>query len=889
MKKIFTLLILLPSAALAQNTKTGSITGTTCFGIDTTNAGTIGISVQNSSTGSAWSGTIQPQGSIGGDPPANIQVTPSTGGAAQSTITANGVYIVASSGYTYVQVCGNTVTNTAAIKMFPAQYSKNFGGGGAAATGIQTGAALPAVPCANGGIFSLNSTSSQSNTFYRCSQLNGSNGIWQQIKPTVETVYAKDYGVQATSQIISDATTVNTSSTITCPNSDCNFTTTNTSRTCGTNACVGDLVFAAGPLSGSQTSSLVCPQSTIATINSAQSITLTAANDCTANQTANAQLVWGPDDTTPLINAYAAAVANCNILQLPAGIMLVQAAEFNTPNTTCGVAQPYRIPGVFGASSIGTTIVPTPNFVFTNCSGGGRNACFFGVNFQLDFYMEINGIGLSPAAGCPANINLVANSGGVFYDMLFEGWCNIITGGGTTPGMFFSANETEGLFGGTIGFGNPDCEITGGQNQLYNWPCFGPSTPGMIVGGGTQFISQGNDYSGVSVTSGSSVLSIGDKDTVGATTGWNINGAVNFYNYVFSANHGSTPITISGLNSKVTAQNTAFVSANSGAQNGQWLNADSTSQFMDLGGNTFSGTALSNNPSIVQSKSSTTSAGTTPYTQAFTNATCGATACPGNLLQTFVRWTPSTNTLSGCTDTLGNTWTQNGSTLTTTSTSGAAVNIAMLTVTLNKAAGGADTVSCSFSANNTFTTIGIVEWKQANAAYDLSIQTNSGNGTAVSGTQTTVTNNAVTGFVIADNVAGSLVSGTCSPINPCTAWPFNLAASAFYGLFQVVPTAGATTSAGTIGSTSDWAGFWFTLRPILSQPPMLNYPQSGTCTFSSTTCTVTFTQAFNVTPRCSAGDETAAAPIRTQPSLTQVILTGGTGAGATDVVDWNCK
>jgi len=762
-------------------------------------------------------------------------------------------------------------------------------GGGAAATAIQSSTPLPAVPCTLGAVFNLTSTSTTTDTLYRCTLFNGGSGTWQQIKPTVETVYAKDYGVQATAQIIADATTTNGSSTITCPNNDCNFTTTNPARTCGQNACVGDIVFAAGPLSASQNSTLVCPQSTILTINGAQSITVAAANDCTATQTANAQLVWGPDDTTNLANAYTAAVAACNVLQLPAGTMLVQGALFNTPNTICGVAQPYRIPGVFGASSVGTTLVPTPNFSFTNCSGGGRTACFFGVSFQLVFYLEVNGIGLTPA-GCPTTTSLVTNNGGLFYDDLFEGWCGNGSSGAANNvgGMNFLANESEGLFGGTIGFGNPACMINGTQNQLFNWPCNATSIPGLVIAG-TQFISQGNDYSGIQVNSTGSMSSFSDRDITGATTGWVVKGTAYINNYVFAANHTVPPISISGLNSKVVATNTNFVAANSGASNGQWLNAENTSSFIDNGGNTFSGTALSSNPSIVQSQGTTTAAGTTPYGFAFTNNTCGNTACPGNMLQLFLRWTPSTNTLTSCTDTLGNTWTQNGSTLTTTSTSGAAVNTAMLTVGANKPAGGADTISCSFSANNTFTTGMRVEWKQANSSYDLAIQTNSGNGTAISGTQTTVTNNAVTGFVIADNVATSIVSGTCSPVNPCTAWPFNVSASGAHGLFQIVPTAGSTTSAGTIGATSDWAGFWFTIRPLLSQPPVLNYPQSGTCTFSGTTCTVSFTQAFPVTPRCSAGDETAAAPIRTQPSLTQVILTGGTGAGATDVVDWNCK
>lgn len=711
-------------------------------------------------------------------------------------------------------------TNTTAAMLVGTGASLGpTGTGTVTTTQPQAGASLPTPPCTNRQFFNLNAAGNLRDTLYVCE-----NSVWQQVKPTVETVYAKDYGVQANAQIISDATTVSGSSTITCPNNDCNFTSANPARSCGTNACVGDIVFAAGVLGATENSTIACPQSTISTINSAQSITLTAANDCTANQTANAQLVWGPDDTTALGNAYTAAVATCTTLQLPSGIMLVQAPLFNTPNAVCGVSQPYRIPSIFGATSETTTIVPTPNFNFANCQGGGRGACFFGVQYEAAFLLGINGLGLTPGGGCGA-INLVSNNGSIFFDDLFEGWCGQSSG---TTGMIFTANQTEGLFGGTISFGGTDCLMNGNQNQLFQWPCFGAGglgNPGLIVNG-AQFISQGNDYNGVQINSSGSMRSISDRDVPfgsGAGSALVVNGGTLYLdNYNFSTNGKTiTPLVIQGAG-KVTAINTPFAAPTTGAQINQWLNADSTSQFVDLGGNTYpaSSTALSNIPSLLQSRSTSASGGTTPYSLGYQLATCGSTACPGNMLMAVVAWTPSTNTISGCTDTLSNTWTQQGSTITSPSANGAARNIALFMVGNNKPAGGADTLSCSFSSNNTLTDIAIFEWKQSASSFDVAIQTNTGSGTAVSGTQTTVTNNSVTGFFLIDNVAGSISSGTCSPVNPCSAWPNNFPAAAFYGLYQIVPTAGATTSAGTLGSTSDWAGFWFTVRPILAIPPV---------------------------------------------------------------------
>lgn len=140
MKQKWLLLVLLCGLAAAQAVKSGTITGSGCVGIDATNAGSIGISVQNAPTGSAWSGTIQPSVSIGGDPASNVKVSPSTDTAtSQTTITANGVYYFKAPANSYFQVCGNTVTNTAAIKFLPAQQAFNGGGGGGAPSGAAGG------------------------------------------------------------------------------------------------------------------------------------------------------------------------------------------------------------------------------------------------------------------------------------------------------------------------------------------------------------------------------------------------------------------------------------------------------------------------------------------------------------------------------------------------------------------------------------------------------------------------------------------------------------------------------------------------------------------------------------------------------------------------------
>jgi len=63
---------------------------------------------------------------------------------------------------------------------------------------------------------------------------------------------------------------------------------------------------------------------------------------------------------------------------------------------------------------------------------------------------------------------------------------------------------------------------------------------------------------------------------------------------------------------------------------------------------------------------------------------------------------------------------------------------------------------------------------------------------------------------------------------------------------------------------------------------------AGTCTFSGTACTVTFTTGYAAAPACTATDQTAAAPLQVTPGTTTLVITGGTGAGATDVVAYHC-
>ena len=208
----------------------------------------------------------------------------------------------------------------------------------------------------NGNLFGMPSTIAS----YTC---NGGVPGTQILANGVKCTFVYDDG-----RYVTDVSTVNTSSTITCPNGDCGFTA----------ADVGKSAWVASSANAS-----VCPISTISTVNSANSITLAAANDCTSAVTATGQLWWGHKDTTNLANAWSAT--GCGLLRLPTfsanppssnasgAFMLVDGGEFvttpaNTASSECStpLSAPFSAPSVEGG--IGNTfLIMTPDFSWPTC------------------------------------------------------------------------------------------------------------------------------------------------------------------------------------------------------------------------------------------------------------------------------------------------------------------------------------------------------------------------------------------------------------------------------------------------------------------------------------------------------------------------------------------
>jgi hypothetical protein len=138
MKKLFIWLIFLsvfPVSLKAQQSLSSA--SPPCAAIPVTGVATLGIQV----TGT-WSGTLQPEVSIGGNAFVNTQVTPSTSSTAQSTITASGAYIASVAGYDQFQICFTSyASGTAVISYRPtslvnASLFGSSGGGGGTVTSV---------------------------------------------------------------------------------------------------------------------------------------------------------------------------------------------------------------------------------------------------------------------------------------------------------------------------------------------------------------------------------------------------------------------------------------------------------------------------------------------------------------------------------------------------------------------------------------------------------------------------------------------------------------------------------------------------------------------------------------------------------------------------------
>ncbi len=438
------------------------------------------------------------------------------------------------------------------------------------------------------------------------------------------------YGVNGNTKYISDATFTNGSNVVSCPNSDCNFTSADTGKTCwGTNATT-DV---------STISSVVAlPEGTF-TQTGAQTGTCSGGNASNSGAAGANFFVWGTLDTpangvagTDNIAAASLAAANaCQPLNIAPGVYQIEQAEFNVgptngfcnQNSAVNTRKGFIVAGL-GSSPTAAVLLLTPNFSGssnaggTGCNGpnGTGTACFLSLNNLIARGFEMTCLGNSSMGAGFNGKSLVLisgvpiNGGSNFNveDAYFIG-CGAQTAGLT--GINVGNGVSGAISGGLIT--NSIVEAFG--NTMFN---FNPGvSTSMIQVANDQFTGCGNSgcvvvnngfWSSVNTFYGYSSSTVANAVTcTGTTTYCSFKG--DYFPYVTGTGTAQLAI-INGAHVKIShtilnnpVANSYGISYATGAtytyaeastitatttQDGIFCN-NGTCNFYDLGGNIFSG------------------------------------------------------------------------------------------------------------------------------------------------------------------------------------------------------------------------------------------------------------------------------------------------------------
>jgi hypothetical protein len=362
--------------------------------------------------------------------------------------------------------------------------------------------------------------------------------------------------VFADGHYVIDATS-NSTSTITCPNSDCNFTSTDFfgnpvmktgqkiwATTKGTNAGIGFLIY----------TTYVCPVTTVQSFT-ANSVVLGTA--CTASGSANVALYWGDDDGAALHGLD--ATVGCSTVYLPdpgpnALFMLDSRGFFTTapPTSTCnqnittsvGAPAPALVgSGTVGASS--SAIMITPDAVWSDaktCTNASQNV-FIGCTTRGMSQIQFLGSGLTSAsnANCPTNLIVLSTSpaSSTIYGVDMAGICpgasgvegiemnnfdEIFEGGGVQSTGQYACVAYKALGMVTRADDCRNDNVSGGYGllvkgagQLTDFSTY--PFANILINGNSSFQSRGSHIgcgnsstvsTAIEVTSGSTWLSYGD-------------------------------------------------------------------------------------------------------------------------------------------------------------------------------------------------------------------------------------------------------------------------------------------------------------------------------------------------------------------------------------------
>jgi hypothetical protein len=380
----------------------------------------------------------------------------------------------------------------------------------------------------------------------------------------VAVIDPRTFGVKADGHAVSDATTTSGSPIVTCPNSDCNFTTT---------AVIGQRVFANKGFQSCTAGSYIIPASTtITSIDSANQIHVSnnAANNCTAT----ARLVWGDVDQTsagtgPWQNAWNAFVLALTsgpaFLKIPCGLSLIDAG--------IGGGSPSHstyIPTIAGCGPSSSALAITADYSWTAVSVGANHTQLFGFSSSNSFVAQpythdfvVDGSGEN--TNCPGSAATLLNlsnqsylATNVYTNNLCPNRTNLLCDQLGSTSVYINIQSDF--------CGQPCMALTaGGQpTNMYQMFC-GDSNQGMVITGAGTVNSYGGSYGqsggcgqGLPIGNGSAVIFNSYGENIGTTI--NLATASKFNGYgdsitAVNCGSGNGAFTMAGT-SVATLQNT---------------------------------------------------------------------------------------------------------------------------------------------------------------------------------------------------------------------------------------------------------------------------------------------------------------------------------------------
>ena len=474
-------------------------------------------------------------------------------------------------------------------KLIAQNPSGGYGPGGGSGGGITSVSSLPAT-CTPGTTANVTLSVAPFQE-YQCGPLANQ---WFPFNPSL-VISPISYGAKWDVKAVTDATFTNTSNTVTCPNSDCNFTS----------ADLGKIVFGTTfPASmtigcnGASCGSVILPQGFICTINNANSIAVgttypacavdNATGGCTGGVSPNCALLWGTQDDSAAINAAAAAAwtaTSCKTLMFPSGMAFFTVPSGGLLNVTVPPGSPcagslsatvgiaditQQGAQVAGQGSGTSVLVPLPTVNFANCTGGhSGTACIAGPPNWFAHDWGVWGFGQADNGTTHAN-DLIEFAGvagpctaTAAWNMSFSAWeTSSVTSKGFNIGsgcaVLYASNIVSEAFGNT----NCSVGVPGAIMDITALDCFGSSgsstgAASMVASGLVN--STGGFYWGVnqSSTSSAALELVGSSATLNSF-GDDIQGPANGNNnFTVWMNAINNTVTLSGSN--VNETNTSGV------------------------------------------------------------------------------------------------------------------------------------------------------------------------------------------------------------------------------------------------------------------------------------------------------------------------------------------